>query len=86
MGTVGLAGEATDGESRRRLPPSPASLSDARASLSAAMAEAGAQRGPRHCLGRASVARGPPFLRAGPAVAVICFIISFCFIISQIGI
>ena len=32
---------------------------------SVAVAEAGAQRGPLHCLGRASVARGPPFF--GPA-------------------
>ena len=29
-------------------------------------AEAGAQRGPRRCLGHASVARGPPFPWAGP--------------------
>ena len=63
----------------------PLSVSLTRGPLSSvAAAEAGAQRGPRRCLGRASVARGPPFPRASPTVAVICFLILFCFIISQI--
>ena len=53
--------------------------------LSPAVAKVGAQRGPLHFMGRASVARGPPFLRAGPT-AVDCFLICFLFIISQIGI
>ena len=45
----------------------PLSVSLTRGPLpSVAAAEAGAQRGPRRCLGRASVARGPPFPRAGP--------------------
>ena len=63
----------------------PLSVSLTRGPLpSVTVAEAGAQRGPRRCLGRASVARGPPFLWAGPTVAVNCFLILFCFIISQI--
>ena len=61
----------------------PLSVSLTRGPLpSVAAAEAGAQRGPRRCLGRANVARGPPFLRADPTVAVICFLICFVFIIS----
>ena len=45
----------------------PLFLSLARGPLSSvAAAEARAQRGPRHYLGRASVARGPPFPLAGP--------------------
>ena len=35
-------------------------------------------------LGRLHMRHGPPFLRAGPTVAEICFLILFCFIISQI--
>ena len=53
-------------------------------SLSAAEAQAGVQRGPRRVLGRACTLRGPLFLRAGPTVAEFCFLILFCFIISQI--
>ena len=60
----------------------PLSVSLTRGPLpSVAAAEAGAQHGPRRCLGRASVVRGPLFLRASPTVVVICFLILFCFII-----
>ena len=45
----------------------PLSVSLTRGPLSSvAAAEAGAQRGPRRVLGRASALRGPPFPRAGP--------------------
>ena len=45
----------------------PLSVSLTRGPLSSvAAAEVGAQRGPRRCLGRTSVARGPPFPWAGP--------------------
>ena len=53
---------------------SPACLSVSRGPLVSSRAQAGAQRGPRRCLGRASALRGPPFLRAGPTVAVIVFL------------
>ena len=63
----------------------PLSVSLTRGPLpSVAVAEAGAQRGPRRILGRASALRGPPFLRTGPTVAVDGFLICFVFIISQI--
>ena len=45
--------------------------------LSAAVAEAGAQRGPLHFLGRASAVLGPPFL--GPAQLWLCFVSLFRF-------
>ena len=57
-------------------PPLPVSLSRG-TRLSAAEAEAGAQRGPRRVLGRACMLRGPLFLRAGPTVAEFCFLICF---------
>ena len=53
---------------------SPVCLADARPLPSVAAAEAGAQRGLRRVLGHASALRGPPFLRAGPTVAVDCFL------------
>ena len=44
----------------------PLSVSLTRGPLpSVTAAEVGAQRGPRRCLGRASIARGPPFPWAG---------------------
>ena len=51
--------------------------------LSVAVAEAGAQRGPRRVLGHASALRGPPFLRSGPTVAVICFLICFALLFHR---
>ena len=68
MGTVGLAGEATDGESCRRLPPPPLSVSltsgsalsvaDARVLSVSVAAEAGVQRGPRRAGPRRVLGRG----------------------------
>jgi len=53
-------------------------------SLSAAEAEAGAQRGPRRVLGRACTLRGPLFLRAGPTVAEFCFLICFVLLFHRL--
>ena len=61
---------------------SPISLTDARVPLSVAAAEEAASLGHAEWLGRLRTRHGPPFLRAGPTVAEICFLILFCFIIS----
>ena len=63
---------------------SPVSLPDARVPAVSHRGSGETLAGLRRVLGRASALRGPLFLRAGPTVAVICFLILFCFIISQI--
>ena len=66
------------------VPPPLFSLTGARGPLSVAAAKEAASLGRAEWLGRLRTRHGPPFLRAGPTVAVICFLILFCFIISQI--
>ena len=72
---------------RRASPPSlspPLAVSLSRGTrLSAAEAEAGAQRGLRRVLGHASALRGPSFLRAGPTAAVIYFLICFALLFHR---
>ena len=63
---------------------SPVSLTDTRVPLLVAAAEEAASLGHAEWLGHLRTRHGPPFLWAGPTVAEFCFLILFCFIISQI--
>ena len=58
---------------------SPVSLTDARVPLLVAAAKEAASLGRAEWLGHLRTRHGSPFLRAGPTVAVICFLILFCF-------
>ena len=63
---------------------SPVSLPDARVPAVSHRGSGESLAGLRRVLGRASALHGPLFLRSGPTVAVTCFLILCCFIISQI--